>query len=96
MRDLDNIKSGAISIYEQFKPMAVMGDNPKELLLEDKNYSSPGDDYFGYLARRRLLESDDQREKIVLEKINAERYIPRESIENDLREKDNKAIATES
>ena len=38
-------------------PKAVISPNVKALLMDDKNYSTPADHYFGYITKRKLLEA---------------------------------------
>ena len=53
--DLDEIMhvgSGAAKFASQFKPQALGPTNVKSLLLKDEDYSTPDDQYFGYINKR--------------------------------------------
>ena len=46
------IGSGAGAFLSQFKPRATERVRAKTLLIDDSDYSTPQDHYFGYLNRR--------------------------------------------
>ena len=50
--DLFELSSGTANFVSQFKPLAVGPHNARALILEEQEYSTPSDHYFGYINRR--------------------------------------------
>ena len=51
-REIMDLGSGATSFMSQLKPRATQRISAKNLLMDDGNYSTTQDHYFGYLTRR--------------------------------------------
>lgn len=56
LEDVQRLKEGAQNFAEFMKPKALLSPNVKALLMDEKNYSTPSDHYFGYITKRKLLE----------------------------------------
>ena len=51
--DILEVGKGTLNFAGQFKPV-YNRVSAKSLLLDDKNYGSPNENYFGYIAKRKL------------------------------------------
>ena len=60
--DLKEIGVGTKTFIKQFKPLAMDKRNAKALMIDDGDYSTPQDHYFGYINKR-IGESQTEREK---------------------------------
>ena len=79
--DLDEVMqvgSGAAKFASQFKPHALGPTNAKSLLLKDEDYSTPDDQYFGYINKRHSvpLESEMKKELEIVQSLGLEIYLP--------------------
>lgn len=52
--ELINVGSGTANFVSQFKPHELGRTNVKALLLNDEDYSTPHDHYFGYINKRQM------------------------------------------
>jgi hypothetical protein len=50
--DLFEISAGTATFVSQFKPHALGPSNAKSLLVNDQDYATPQDHYFGFLNKR--------------------------------------------
>lgn len=50
--DLKGVGSGTSGFVKQFKPHALAKYNAKMLMIDDGDFSTPGDHYFNYLNKR--------------------------------------------
>lgn len=50
--DLQGIGVGTTGFIKHFKPNALMKYNAKLLMIDDGDFSSPGDHYFNYINKR--------------------------------------------
>ena len=60
--DLKNLGNGTLKFMQQFRPRALASPNAKQLILDDKDYSTPADHYFSYISRQKILNTKDERE----------------------------------
>ena len=51
-QDLKEIGVGTKTFIKQFKPLAMDKRNAKALMIDDGDYSTPQDHYFGYINKR--------------------------------------------
>ena len=59
--DLLQIGSGTANFASQFKPHALGRTNVKALLINDEDYNTPQDHYFGYINK--MQQTTDTKEK---------------------------------
>ena len=50
--DLFELSSGTANFVSQFKPLSVGPHNARALIIDEQEYSTPSDHYFGYINRR--------------------------------------------
>jgi hypothetical protein len=50
--DLFELSSGTANFVSQFKPRSMGPHNARALMIDDKEYSTPSEHYFGYINRR--------------------------------------------
>jgi len=74
--DIKEVSKGALDFASYIKPHALMNPNVKQLLLDDKDYSTPADHYFSYIQKRKMMEAENEREKAVLDKIGIDKLLP--------------------
>src|SRR4051812_202698 len=50
--------------------------NAKKLLMNDNNYTTPQDSYFGYIAKRKLTAGEVEKENEVIENLKIHNFFP--------------------
>jgi len=71
MDDLKQISEGTGDFISQFRPRAMgMGADANQLMVDDKNYSSANDHYFGYMQTRGTDAEDKERQRMILKDIS--------------------------
>ena len=58
--------AGASEFIDQFKPRATKKISAKQLLLDDGNYSTTQDHYFGYLNRRNAELKEESEKQLIM------------------------------
>ncbi len=74
--DLLVVGQGAANFASQFKPHALGPTNVKALLMNDNDYSTPQDHYFGYINKRYRDEEHMAKERQVIENLQLETVLP--------------------
>jgi hypothetical protein len=76
--ELMQVSSGAANFASQFKPQALGPTNVKSLLLKDEDYSTPDDQYFGYINKRHKLPLDAEMKKEleIVQSLGLDIYLP--------------------
>lgn len=69
--DVIALGQGSRNFAAQFKPQAMGPTNVKALLMNDNDYSTPQDHYFGYINTRKGVD-DKKREREVLSGLGLE------------------------
>ena len=50
---LKDLRQGSLNLASQFKPHSLGPANARQLLVDDKDFQTPADSYFGYIAKRK-------------------------------------------
>lgn len=74
--DLFTVGQGAANFASQFKPLALGPTNVKALLMNDNDYATPQDHYFGYINKRYQDEELKAKERQVIENLQLDTVLP--------------------
>lgn len=76
--DLFELSSGTANFVSQFKPHALGRQNARALIVNDKEYATPNDHYFGYINKKQGIttKQEKQDELQIMNKLGLEVYLP--------------------
>ncbi|TNV87036.1 hypothetical protein FGO68_gene5713 [Halteria grandinella] len=72
------VASGTGAFVSQFKPHALGRSGAKELVLNDQDYATPNDHYFGYIHKRQTVtaQNEQQQQVDILKSLGMEVLMP--------------------
>lgn len=77
LQDLKEAGKDGLDFAKQFQPHTLAYMNAKQLMFEDKDYSTPQDHYFGYIGKKKRQNIDEEeKEQNILGRLGIENYLP--------------------